>query len=82
MSHGKGVRPSISSGMSSIELKYIRYLPADVRDKLSDIIDNGSRLDRSIAGAVCRYETAEENGVTYCAHKFQPLTKGTCREVW
>ncbi len=50
--------------------------------KLSDIIDNGSRLDRSIAGAVCRYEMAEENGVTYCAHKFQPLTKGTCREVW
>ena len=32
--------------------KMYKYLPADVYDKLIDVIDNGSRLDRSIADAV------------------------------
>ena len=32
--------------------KMYKYLPSDVYEKLIDVIDNGSRLDRSIADAV------------------------------
>ena len=32
--------------------KMYKYLPADVNAKLIDVIDNGARLDRSIADAV------------------------------
>lgn len=32
--------------------KMYKYLPVDVYDKLTDVIDNGTRLDRSIADAV------------------------------
>ena len=32
--------------------KMYKYLPSDVYEKLIDVIDNGNRLDRSIADAV------------------------------
>ena len=32
--------------------KMYKYLPKDVYEKLTDVIDNGARLDRSIADAV------------------------------
>ena len=34
--------------------KMYKYLPADVYTKLIDVMDNGTRLDRSIADAVAR----------------------------
>ena len=32
--------------------KMYKYLPKDIYDKLVDVIDNGARLDRSIADEV------------------------------
>ena len=62
--------------------KMYKYLPAKVYDKLIDVIDNGSRLDRSIADAVAAgmKQWAEENGVTHYTHWFQPLTEGTAEK--
>ena len=34
--------------------KMYKYLPADIYKKLVDVMDNGSRLDRSIADAVAQ----------------------------
>ena len=34
--------------------KMYKYLPRDVYEKLIDVIDNGARLDRSIADAVAK----------------------------
>ena len=62
--------------------KMFKYLPRDVYDKLIDVIDNGIRLDRSIADAVAKgmRQWAEENGVTHYTHWFQPLTEGTAEK--
>ena len=62
--------------------KMYKYLPADVYEKLIDVIDNGSKLDRSIANAVAAgmKQWAEENGVTHYTHWFQPLTEGTAEK--
>ncbi len=62
--------------------KMYKYLPADVYEKLVDVIDNGSKLDRSIADAVAAgiKQWAEENGVTHYTHWFQPLTEGTAEK--
>ncbi|HEY9542751.1 glutamine synthetase III family protein [Prevotella sp.] len=62
--------------------KMYRYLSADVYNKLIDVIDNGTRLDRSIADAVAKgmKQWAEENGVTHYTHWFQPLTEGTAEK--
>ena len=62
--------------------KMYKYLPADVYDKLIDVMDNGTRLDRSIADAVAKgmKQWAEENGVTHYTHWFQPLTGGTAEK--
>ena len=59
--------------------KMYKYLPKDVYDKLIDVIDNGTRLDRSIADAVAAgiKQWAVENGVTQYTHWFQPLPDGT-----
>ena len=56
--------------------KMYKYLPADVYEKLIDVIDNGAPLDRSIANAVAKgmKQWADENGVTHYTHWFQPLT--------
>ena len=62
--------------------KMYKYLPRDVYEKLIDVIDNGSRLDRSIADAVAKgmKQWADEQGVTHYTHWFQPLTEGTAEK--
>ena len=62
--------------------KMYKYLPANVYEKLIDVIDNGTRLDRNIADAVAMgmKKWANENGVTHYTHWFQPLTEGTAEK--
>ena len=62
--------------------KMYKYLPREVYEKLVDVIDNGARLDRSIADAVAKgmKQWADENGVTHYTHWFQPLTEGTAEK--
>ena len=62
--------------------KMYKYLPSDVYDKLIDVIDNGARLDRSIADPVAdgMKKWAQEMGVTHYTHWFQPLTEGTAEK--
>ena len=59
-----------------------RYLPKNVYDKMIDVMDNGARLDRSIADAVAAgmKQWALEMGVTHYTHWFQPLTEGTAEK--
>ena len=59
-----------------------KYLPADVYERLIDVIDHGTRLDRSIADAVAEgmKQWAMEMGVTHYTHWFQPLTEGTAEK--
>ena len=62
--------------------KMFKYLPSNVYAKLTDAMDNGAPLDRSIADEVAagmkRWET--ELGVTHYTHWFQPLTEGTAEK--
>ena len=62
--------------------KMYRYLPKNVYDKMIDVMDNGARLDRSIADAVAAgmKQWALEMGVTHYTHWFQPLTEGTAEK--
>ena len=62
--------------------KMYKYLPKDIYEKLIDVIDNGTRLDRDIADAVAAgmKQWAVENGVTHYTHWFQPLTEGTAEK--
>ena len=62
--------------------KMYKYLPADVYNKLIDVIDNGARLDRSIADVVAKgmKQWAQEMGATHYTHWFQPLTEGTAEK--
>ena len=62
--------------------KMRKYLPAEVYNKLVDVIDNGARLDRSIADAVAdgMKQWAQEMGATHYTHWFQPLTQGTAEK--
>ncbi len=62
--------------------KMFRYLPADVYRQLTDVIDNGTPLNRDIADAVAAgmKQWAMENGVTHYTHWFQPLTEGTAEK--
>jgi glutamine synthetase len=62
--------------------KMYKYLSKDIYDKLIDVIDNGARLDRSIADAVAAgmKQWAQEMGVTHYTHWFQPLTEGTAEK--
>ena len=62
--------------------KMFRYLPSDIYEKMIDVIDNGARLDRSIADAVAEgmKRWAMEMGVTHYTHWFQPLTEGTAEK--
>ena len=59
-----------------------KYLPADVYEKLVDVIDNGVQLDRGIANAVAKgmKQWADENGVTH--YSLVPTSdRGHCRET-
>ena len=62
--------------------KMHHYLPADIYSKMIDVMDNGARLDRSIADAVAdgMKKWALEMGVTHYTHWFQPLTEGTAEK--
>lgn len=62
--------------------KMYKYLPADVYEKMVDVIDNGATFDRSIADEVAKgiKQWADENGVTHYTHWFQPLTEGTAEK--
>ena len=62
--------------------KMARYLTPDVFAKMTDVIDNGARLDRAVADAVAEgmMRWARENGVTHYTHWFQPLTEGTAEK--
>ena len=62
--------------------KMHKYLPIDVYTKLVDVIDNGARLDRSIADVVAdgMKKWAQEMGATHYTHWFQPLTEGTAEK--
>ena len=59
--------------------KMFKYLPSNVYAKLTDAMDNGAPLDRSIADEVAAgmKRWATELGVT---HWFQPLTEGTAEK--
>ena len=62
--------------------KMYKYLPKDIYDKMIDVMDNGTRLDRSIADAVAAgmKQWALDMGVTHYTHWFQPLTEGTAEK--
>ena len=62
--------------------KMYKYLPIEVYNKLIDVIDNGARLDRSIADEVAEgmKKWAQEMGATHYTHWFQPLTEGTAEK--
>jgi len=62
--------------------KMHKYLPAEVYEKMCDVIDNGAPFDRTIADAVAQgiKTWAIENGVTHYTHWFQPLTEGTAQK--
>lgn len=62
--------------------KMLRYLPGDVYRKLTDTIENGRTLDRSIADAVAEgmKRWAIEMKATHYTHWFSPLTEGTAEK--
>ena len=62
--------------------KMYKYLPKDIYEQMIDVIDNGARLDRTVADAVAAgmMQWAKENGVTHYTHWFQPLTEGTAEK--
>ncbi len=62
--------------------KMYKYLPKQVYEKMMDVIDNGARLDLTVADAVAAgmKQWASENGVTHYTHWFQPLTEGTAEK--
>lgn len=62
--------------------KMFKYLPIDIFNKMMDVMENGERLDRSIADGVANgmKKWAEDNGVTHYTHWFQPLTEGTAEK--
>ena len=62
--------------------KMRKYLPEDTCKQLYDVIENGTRLDLSVADEVAKgmKRWAQEFGVTHITHWFQPLTEGTAEK--
>ena len=62
--------------------KMYKNLPKDIYEKLTDVMDNGTKLDRSIADAVAAgmKHWALDMGATHYTHWFQPLTEGTAEK--
>lgn len=62
--------------------KMFKYLSSRVYNKLTDVIDNGAPLDRSIADEVAAgmKKWAIEMGATHYTHWFAPLTEGTAEK--
>ena len=79
----KGQRPSGLFGKYVFNReKMFKYLPIDIFNKMMNVMENGERLDRSIADGVANgmKKWAEDNGVTHYTHWFQPLTEGTAEK--
>ena len=77
------LRPSEYFGMNVFNKeKMRRYLPKDIFRKLTDTIENGNILDRSIADAVAEgmKRWAIEMKATHYTHWFSPLTEGTAEK--
>ena len=62
--------------------KMRKYLPEDICRQLYNVIEQGSRLDLSVADEVAKgmKKWAQEFGVTHITHWFQPLTEGTAEK--
>ena len=62
--------------------KMQQYLPEDVYQRMTDVIDHGCKLDLQTADLVAEgmKRWAMELGVTHCTHWFQPLTEGTAEK--
>ena len=62
--------------------KMFKYLPLKTYQKLCDVIENGTRLELSVADEVAAgmKKWAMEQGVTHITHWFQPLTEGTAEK--
>ena len=62
--------------------KMYKYLPKNIYEKMIDVMENGARLDRTVADAVAAgmKQWATEQGVTHYTHWFQPLTEGTAEK--
>ena len=62
--------------------KMYKYLPKEVYETMMDVMDNGARLDLTIADSVAAgmKQWAIDNGVTHYTHWFQPLTEGTAEK--
>ena len=62
--------------------KMMRYLPAEIYQKMVDVMDNGATLDLKTADAVAAgmKRWAMELGATHITHWFQPLTEGTAEK--
>ncbi|WP_311549779.1 glutamine synthetase III [Prevotella aurantiaca] len=62
--------------------KMYKYLPIDIFNKMMDVMENGERLDRSIADGVANgmKKWAKDHGATHYTHWFQPLTEGTAEK--
>jgi len=76
-------KPSVYFGKKVFNRqKMYQYLPKSVYDQMVDVIENGTRLDRTVADAVAAgmMQWAQENGVTHYTHWFQPLTEGTAEK--
>ncbi len=81
--------PAPSERPSEFFCKYVftkqkmkQYLPKDAYEKMLDVIDNGTPLDRVTADVVAEgmKTWAMELGVTHCTHWFQPLTDTTAEK--
>ncbi len=62
--------------------KMFKYLPLKTYNKLCDAIENGTRLEQSVADEIAQgmKKWAEQFGVTHITHWFQPLTEGTAEK--
>ncbi|MBR3733374.1 MAG: glutamine synthetase III, partial [Bacteroidaceae bacterium] len=62
--------------------KMRKYLPENICRQLYNVIEQGSRLDLSVADEVAKgmKKWAQEFGVTHITHWFQPLTEGTAEK--
>ncbi len=62
--------------------KMWKYLPADVYQKLREVIEKGTTLDMDTADEIAKgmKRWAMEMGATHITHWFQPLTEGTAEK--
>ena len=62
--------------------KMWKYLPAEVYQKLREVIEQGTTLDMATADEIAKgmKRWAMEMGATHITHWFQPLTEGTAEK--